>query len=451
MDIVIKNGTVINAGSMFRADVGIRGGKVVALAEELSGQENIDASGKYILPGLIETHAYLESPFGNTRSTDNFFKGTQAAAAGGVTTLIDRVVPLPDEDLNEAIRNRRDLADPQVAVDYSLHVCLTRLEESILEEIPGLVDQGYPSFEAMLYDPFPQQTLSETSLLRLMKAMQSSNSLLILHCGSQALMSHLRQHYVLPAEDEPILNYPRLWPAEAEAAAVLQALSLAHQFDTALFLDGISSAAALDILAKYHQLPSQVNASCHLHHLSHTEAAYAQKDSRNYACLPPLRQTADQEALWNGLAAGLIQVVASSHRGFTQAQKKLGHDLASIPPGFANLAALLPMLHDQGVAAKRFSMMNLVALLSAYPAQIFGLHQKGAVAVGKDADIVLFDPSARQTLSCAQMHTASDFSIYEGQEVHGTVEMTFSRGKIVFDAGRFVGEQGAGQFVPRRL
>lgn len=451
MDIVIKNGTVINAGCTFRADVGIRNGRIIALGEDLSGQENIDASGKYVLPGLIETNAYLESPFGNTRSTDNFFKGSQAAAAGGVTTLIDRVMPLPDEDLNEAIRNRRDLADPQVAIDYSLHICLPRLDENSLAEIPGLVDQGYPSFEAMLYDPFAHQALSEASLLRLMNAMQSSNSLLVLHCGSQTLMQHLRQQYPLPAEDAPIPDYPRLWPPAAEAASVLQALSLAAHFETPLFLDGLSTSAALDVLAHHHALPSQVNVSCHLHHLTHSETSYAQKNGRHYACLPPLRSTSDSEALWQALSAGLIQVVASAHRGFTHAQKKLGQDLAAIPPGFANLSALLPVLHDQGVAAKRFSMMHLVALLSSYPAQIFGLHQKGAVAIGKDADLVIFDPAARQTLSCAQMHTGSDFSIYEGEEVHGTVDMTFSRGKIVFDAGRFMGEQGAGHFIPRRL
>jgi len=451
MDIVIKNGTVINAGSMFRADVGIRNGKIVALAEDLSGQENIDASGKYILPGLIESHAYLESPFGSTRSVDNFFRGTQAAASGGITTLIDRVVPMPDEDLQEAIRNRRDLAEPQVAIDYSLHICINRLDEQVLEQIPQLVDQGYPSFEAAMYDLDARQALSDSALIQLMKTLQSSNSLLLLHCGNQALLTHLRRQYPLNSDQEAIPHYAEVWPAEAESMGVLKALSLARHFETPLFLHNLSTAEAVQTLSQYHHLASRVHASCSLHHLTHTAAVYAEKEGRNYTCMPPLRSERDRQFLLNHLGTGPIQVVSSSHRSFTQAQKKLGSDMPSIPAGFANLGALLPVMHQQGVGHKHLNLMQLVGLLSAAPAQIFGLSSKGSVAIGKDADLVIFDPKERLNLSSAQMHTESDISLYDQEDVQGSVEMTLSRGKIVFESGRFVGEQGAGQFVARRL
>lgn len=212
MDIVIKNGTVVNAGDSFRADIGIRNGKIVALGDNLTGLENIDASGKYILPGLIEVHAYLESPFGNTRSIDNFFKGTQTAACGGVTTLIDRVVPTPDESLAEALRSRRDLADAQVAIDYGLHVCMTRVDEGVLAEIPALVDQGIPSFEAYMCTRDPAQALGEADLLRLMQALSETSSMLLLHCGSQPLLDYMRRHYPLAEGAETLNHYGELYP-----------------------------------------------------------------------------------------------------------------------------------------------------------------------------------------------------------------------------------------------
>lgn len=451
MDIVIKNGTIINAGDSFKADIGIRQGKIVALADDLSGMENIDASGKYILPGLIEVHSYLESPFGNTRSLDNFYQGTRAAACGGVTTLIDRVVPNQDESLNEAILSRRELADSQVAVDYSLHICMSRLEESLLEEIPALVAKGYPSYEAYMSSREAEFTLSESELLRLMQSLGETNSMLLLHCGSQALLDYLRQRYPLSENSETIPHYPDLFPPEAEANGVLQAISLARHFETPIYLHNLSSWDAIQILSQYHQLVPRVHAGCSLQHLTHTRASYNLPDARNYTSMPPLRRAADTEALWAGLVSGLLQVVCSNHRTFTHEQKKLGTDLASIPSGFANIGALLPVLFQKGVAGKRLSLMQLVGLLSTWPAQIFGLNNKGSVSIGKDADLVILNPMEHQELSAAIMQSESDFCLYEGLEVQASIEMTLSRGKIVAERGRFVGEQGAGQFVPRRL
>lgn len=451
MDIVIKNGTVINSGDSFKADIGIRNGKIVALGDDLSGMENIDATGKYILPGLIEVHSYLESPFGNTRSIDNFYRGSQAAACGGVTTIIDRVVPTLDESLSEAIENRRELADAQVAIDYSLHVCMTRVEDSLLEEIPALVSQGYPSFEAYMSCREAECSLSEADMLLLMQALGETNSMLLLHCGSQALLDHLRAQYPIPEQGEAIPRYPDLFPPEAEATGVLQAISLARHFETPIYLHNLSSWDAIQILSQYHHLVPRVHAGCSLHHLTHTRNSYQLPDGRNYTCTPPLRRDSDTQALWGGLVSGLLQVVGSTHRAFTREQKKLGSDLASIPEGFANLGALLPVLFQKGVVGKRLSLIQLVGLLSTWPAQIFGLSNKGSVSIGKDADLVIFDPMERSQLTAATLHTESDFCLYEGLEVAGRVEMTLSRGKIVAENGRFVGEQGAGQFIPRRL
>lgn len=451
MDIVIKNGTVVNAGDSFRADVGIQNGSIVALGTDLSGMENIDATGKFILPGLIETNAFLESSFKNTRSVDNFFRGTQAAASGGITTIIDRVMPEVDEKLSEAVQARRNLADPQVAVDYSLHICVPNYVQSLASEIHALIESGYPSYEVFMAHRNPDQVLSDKELLELMKTLSESSGLLMLHCGSQALLEHLQSQNTLPEHSDAIPAFTRLWPPDAEAAGVLKAVSMARHFDTPLFLHNLSSADAIEILSQYQHLMTRVKASCSLHHLTHTESHYATPEGRNYACVPPLRSEYDRNRLWGGLSSGLIQNIASSHRAFTQEQKKLGEDMLSIPSGFATFSALLSVVYDQGVGHKHINLMRMVGLLSAWPAQIFGLESKGAVSVGKDADLVIFDPMIKRSLSSSLMFSESDYSLYEGLEIQGAVEMTLSRGKIVYDSGKFVGEQGAGQFVPRRL
>ncbi|PKL75102.1 MAG: hypothetical protein CVV27_17095 [Candidatus Melainabacteria bacterium HGW-Melainabacteria-1] len=328
---------------------------------------------------------------------------------------------------------------------------MTRVEDSLLEEIPTLVSKGYPSFEAYMSCREVDSALSEADLLLLMQALGETNSMLLLHCGSQALLDHLRAQFPLPDGAESIPRYADLFPPEAEATGVLQAISLARHFDTPIYLHNLSSWDAMQILSQYHHLVPRVHAGCSLHHLTHTRNSYQMPDGRNYTCSPPLRREGDTQALWAGLVSGLLQVVCSSHRAFTREQKKLGSDLASIPEGFANLGALLPVLYHKGVAGKRLSLTQLVGLLSTWPAQIFGLSSKGAVSVGKDADLVIFDPMERRQLNAAMMHSESDFCLYEGLEVHGGIEMTLSRGRIVAERGRFVGEQGAGQFIPRRL
>lgn len=450
MDIVIKNGTVVNAGDSFKADVGIRNGKIIALGESLSGTENIDATGKYVLPGLIEIHSDLESTFGHTRSIDNFFKGSQAAACGGFTTVIDRVVPQPDESLAEALQNRVDLAEPQMAVDYSFHLTLNRQDDSLLQEVPQLVDMGYPSFEIYFSHWDPAQAVSSTFLLPLAQSLQETNGMLLLNGGSQNMLEYLRKHYPLNPEADALPDYHRLWPPEQEAAALLSALSHLAVFNTPAYFHNLSSAVSLQIYQQYRYLLSRSWAGTSLHYLTHTADVYQQTGARNYTVSPPLRSEHDRQQLWHALKTGQLNVLSSSHRAFTQEQKKLGHDLASIPAGLANLAMVLPVLYHKGVGGKKLSLTQLVGLLSEQPAQIFGLANKGAVAVGKDADLVIFDPLEKHVLSSSLLHSESNFCAYEGLEVEGFIEMTLSRGKIVCESGRFVGEQGAGQRVHRQ-
>lgn len=451
MDIVIKNGTVVNAGNSFKADVGIQKGKIIALGESLSGTENIDATGKYILPGLIEVYSDLESSFGHTRSIDNFFRGSQAAACGGITTLIDRVTPQADESLSEALKNRVHLADTQMAVDYSFHIGIPHVDDAILSEIPKLVAQGYPSLEIHLVHRDPSRSLSDQELLQLAQSMQETGALLLINCGNQVLLNSLRKQYKLSPDADAIPNYPLLWPPEAEAAALLNAISILRLYDIPTYFHNLTTNDSIQTLVRHHHLLSRCWSGSSLHYLTHDDRVYSQPNARNYAVTPPLRAYEDTQSLWAAVKTGIIQIISSSHRAFTKEQKKLGEDLAMIPSGLANLAMLFPVLHHLGVNGKRISLTQLVSLLSTQPAHIFGLTNKGAIAIGKDADILIFDPSEKKTLSHSMMHSESNFCAYEGLEVQGVVQMTLCRGKIVAENGRFVGEQGAGQLVSREF
>lgn len=450
MDISIKNGVIINAHDTFKADIGIQNGKIVAIGEDITGFENIDASGKYILPGLIEIQTQFESPFGNTRSIDNFFTGTRSAACGGVTTVLDVATPNRDETLAEAIKARKQLADPQVVIDYGLHAGITYVNDVILNELAGLVNNGIPSFECFMMSHDPAIVMDDKSLLKLLAQIGQSGGLLNIHCGNQAVLQYFSEQYPIDQENA-LEHYPDLCPPFSESEAMYRVLTFAEQFNSAVYITSVSSRSALsEVLDNYSTNPL-IYAGTALHYLTHTADAYATPEGRNYVTLPPLRSKEDKASLWKGIRNGAVQIVSSAHRAFTQEQKKLGTDLASIPAGMATIETLLPVMYQLGVAGKHINLMQLVAVLSTNPAKIFGLSNKGSVSVGKDADLVIFDPTNRRTIGRSTLHGESDYCIYEGLEVQGYQEMTFSHGKIVYDSNRFTGEQGAGNFVPRSL
>lgn len=451
MDICIKDGTIVTANDIFKADIGIQNGKIVALGQGINGLENIDAAGKYILPGVIEVHTHFEAPFGHTRAIDNYFKGTLTAACGGVTTILDTVIPKADESLSEAVKNYQQRLNTQAVIDYGLHVCIPEAQENYLEEIPELLHAGISSFEVYLFSPNPQWVHSDSSLLRLMETLGKAGGLLMVHCGNQAIFEQVCAQYPL-SDPQALCHYPSLCSPESEAEGVFRLMTLAQHHPCRLYLCHLSSQQALKQALKLppsHPMP--IYTSTDLHYLTHTEQVYQQKDALDYTVMPPLRSQADQHSLWQALRKGNINILSSDHWPFTREQKKLGEDLGHIPAGFANIELLLPLLYHQGVRTRHIDLTQLVALLSTNPARIFGLSDKGSIAVGKDADLVIFNPLLKKSLSRSNLHSESDFCLYEGLELQGYPEMTLSRGRIVYENGTFTGEQGAGQFIARSL
>lgn len=450
MDIVIKNGTVVNALDIFKADIGIANGKIVAIGQDLTGTENIDATGKYILPGLVDVHTEMESALAGTRTIDNFWTGTRSAACGGVTTMIDVVWQLPGESLHETLKNRRRLADSQVTIDYSLHLGITQYNEMVQSELPELLRDGLPSLLVMLSSPYPEQRLAESEILPLMALVGEAGGLVGVRADNHDLFQFYLQRMVHGHKTGPE-NYPILRPVLGEADMAQRMLGYAEALHVALHLFEVSSQAVLTHLSLTPGLNRNISAGTSPQYLTHNSEVYHTPEGVVHLTDPPLRPEANQSALWQGIRRGDIQTIASAHRAFTQEQKRVSTDLLTVPLGLATVETMLPVLYTKGVVGKQIDLRQLVNVLATTPARLFGLKHKGSIAIHKDADLVIFNPAEKKIITASALHSESDYTIYEGLEVQGYPETTIARGKIVYDQGKFTGEQGAGNFIARHL
>lgn len=447
MDVVIKEGTIVNGGEIFKADVGLQGGKIACIGHDLQGDENIDATGRYLFPGVIDVQTRMELPWGNTRSADNFFSGTRSAACGGITTILDLAVPAKGQSLTEAVTNRRRLADPQVVVDYALHPVVTEAVPDTLDEVRELIRSGYPT---ILVDLLSRGGLDDGFLIDLFAAIHDEGGLAVVVPGNAAVHASLSARFLRDGKTSPDFH-PLSRPAYAEEEAAFRAIAWARATGVSLHLSQVSTQAATGVIMAARDQGLPVYADTSPHHLLLTEQRYASLDGQQYVVDPPLRDKPDLEGLWKALRSGDIQIVTSGHFPFTIAQKQLGDSFATTPSGFPGCETLLPLLYTEGVVGKRLTLCQLVNLLSSFPADLFGLPDKGAIAVGKDADLVIFNPLERRILTAAMLHSESDFTPFDGWELQGFPETTFARGRIVFDHGKYSGEKGSGQYVERSL
>lgn len=449
MDIVIKNGTIVTAYDIFKADIGVTNGKIVAIGEELDGNENIDSTGKYVFPGLVDVNTHFEKPFGNTRSIDNFWTGSRSAVCGGVTTFIDVAVQNHGESLSETISQKKNLADPQIANNYSLHLSITHLAEETLKELAEIVNTGVPTLQLYMASPV-NNAINDGQLLAILSVIANSGGMVGIHCENAAIFDYLSQKYQQDNKLTPEY-YPNIHPAFSEAEAAHRAISFANEVAVNLCLFGVSCKETLARLTWALNEGHEIYAGTAPHYLTHSADKYKTLEAANYLTYPPLREADDIKALWKAIRRGDIQFVASGHCAFTTEQKKLGITLNDIPIGVGGVETLLPVMHTEGVVGKRINLMQLVAILSSNPAKIFGLQNKGSISVGKDADLVIFNPMDKKIITASTLHSESDYTIYEGLEVQGYPEVTICNGQIVYERGKFMSDRGAGNFIERTL
>lgn len=449
MDLVIKNGTIVTACDIYKADIGIMNGKIVTLSQDLSGDENIDAVDRYIFPGVIDVHTHMELPFMGTRSADNFYTGTRSAACGGVTTIIDFAIQGKNETIKEAIENRKNVADSQVVIDFALHAGLTRMIPETLEEIPDIINDGTPSFKLFMTYRKEGFMVDDGFLYAVLQLASQHGGLVGLHCENAAVLEYLVPKFLAEGKIEPYYHFLSR-PNFVEGEATGRAITLAKAVGTSLYIFHMTCKESLKAVAsaRKHGFNNIYSETCP-QYLTLTNEKYKEPDGINYLISPPLRFQEDINALWQGIKHDDIKIVSTDHCPFTSAQKKMGDTFATVPNGIGGVETLLPITYSEGVGKKRISLNQLVAVLSSNPANIFGLQTKGSISIGKDADIVIFNPLEKHVITASMLHSECDYTPYEGLEIQGYPETTISRGRIIFDKGKFSGEKGAGNYIKR--
>jgi|HubBroStandDraft_5_1064220.scaffolds.fasta_scaffold22693_2 dihydropyrimidinase len=456
-DLVIRGGTVVTPGRQEAADIGVRAGRIGRIGGEMQGADELDARGLLVIPGGIDAHVHLVcaalaerlAALGEPKSwVDDFWTGSLAAIAGGITTVGNMTFALPGESMTTAIARDMAGAAAEAAVDWFLHPVLTPLGDSIALEIAQLAAEGHASLKVFLVDP--QFAPGTPGLTDAIAAAGRAGSVTLLHCEDAGMLDRAGRQ-LIESGCGAVRHFADARPVSAEVAAVDQAIEIARQTAAPVYIVHLSSAAALDRCrqARADGLPVHVETRPLYLHL--TRERFGEPDAGKYVGAPPLRDPADRDALWRGLAAGDIDTVCSDHAPWTLADKlDPALDVMTARQGVADLETLMPMLFSAGVATGRISLDRFVELTSANAARLFGLYpRKGVVAVGSDADLALWDPGERQVIDGARMQSRAGYSVYDGTTVQGWPRIVIRRGQVVLADGASTAQPGQGRLALR--
>src|SRR5215210_7083382 len=454
MRTLIRNGRVVTAVDDYRADILIEGEKVSTIGAKLDMEADvvIDAAGKLVIPGGIDPHTHMELPFGGTESSDDFRTGTIAAAYGGTTSIIDFAVQYKGQSLIEGIDNWHEKAEGKTAIDYGFHLITTELEDKQIEELYTAMDEGITSFK--MFMAYPGVFLvDDATIFRAMSAAGERGGLICMHAENGIVINEIIKRALAQGRTAP--KYHALTrPTKAEAEGVHRAIAIAEMAEAPVYIVHLSCSDALEEVREARDLGLPAYAETCPQYLFLDYTRYEQEgfEGAKYVMTPPLREQWNQDKLWAGLRTDDLQVISTDHCPFCfKEQKELGRDdFTKIPNGGPGVEHRMSLIYDGGVAGNRVSLNRFVELTSTAAAKMFGLFpRKGTIAVGSDADIVVFDPERSQTISASTHHMNVDYSAYEGRVVQGTVETVLSRGRVVVEDGEFKGKAGAGQFLKR--
>ena len=451
---LVRNGRVVTASDSYEADLYVDGGKIALVGQGLSlpADTVIDASGCLVLPGGIDVHTHLDMPAVELTSADDFETGTRAAAFGGTTTIIDFATPEPGQSLLAALDSWRRKAEGKAVVDYGFHMALREVGDTTLAEMARLTrDEGVTSFKLYLAYPGVLQ-VDDAAFFRALLGARECGALPLVHAENGGVIDVLVRRALARGETAP-RHHALTRPPETEAEATARAIAMAEMAGAPLYVVHLTCAAALAHVTAARDRGLPVHAETCPQYLFLSIADYDRPgfEGAKYVMSPPLREAADQEALWRGLAGGDLQVVATDHCPFTLADKARGKDdFSKIPNGAPGIETRMTLLWDGGVRAGRIDAQRFVELTAAGPARLFGLWpRKGTIAVGSDADLVVWDPERETRLSVETLHMRVDYSPYEGRVVRGGPVVVMSRGEVIVDRGEWKGRPGRGQFLKR--
>ncbi|WP_332717798.1 dihydropyrimidinase [Pelagibacterium mangrovi] len=451
MSTVIKNGTIVTADLTYKADIKIDGETITEIGPNLSGDTTLDATGCYVMPGGIDPHTHLEMPFMGTYSTDDFESGTRAALSGGTTMVVDFCLPSPNQSLLEAL-SMWDNKSGKASCDYSFHMAITWWGEQVFNEMEEVVKKGITSFKHfMAYKG--SLMVNDDEMYASFQRCAALGALPLVHAENGDIVAEKSARLLAEGNNGPEAHaYSR--PPEVEGEATNRAIMIADMAGVPLYVVHTSCEDSHEAIRRARQKGMRVYGEPLIQHLILDESEYFDKDWDHAArrvMSPPFRNKQHQDSLWAGLAAGSLQVVATDHCAFTTAQKRTGiDDFTKIPNGTGGLEDRLPLLWTYGVNTGRLTMNEFVAVTSTNIAKILNCYpKKGAILVGADADLIVWDPRRKKTIQAKSQQSAIDYNVFEGHEVTGLPRFVLSRGKVSVQEATMKHEPGHGQFVPR--
>ena len=451
MTTVIKNGTIVTADLTYKADVLIEGGQIIEIGPDLKGDESLDATGCYVMPGGIDPHTHLEMPFMGTYSTDDFESGTRAALAGGTTMVVDFALPAPGEGLLDALK-KWDNKSTRAHCDYSFHMAITWWDKQVFDEMKAVTERGINTFKHfMAYKG--ALMVNDDELYSSFKRCAELGAIPLVHAENGDVVAELSAKLLAEGNNGPEGHaYSR--PPQVEGEATNRAIMIADMAGVPLYVVHTSCEESHEAIRRAKMNGKRVWGEPLIQHLTLDESEYFDKDWDHAArrvMSPPFRNKQHQDSLWAGLQSGTLSCVATDHCAFSTEQKRYGvGDFTKIPNGTGGLEDRMPMLWTYGVGTGRLTPNEFVAVTSTNIAKILNVYpKKGAVLVGSDADLVVWDPKASKTISAETQQSAIDYNVFEGKEVTGLPRYTLSRGVVAWADGEIKTKEGHGQFVAR--
>jgi dihydropyrimidinase len=456
MRTLITNGTIVTAEGSHEADVLIDGEQIAAIGAHLeaagiSADETIDAGGKYVIPGAIDVHTHMELPFGGTFAKDTFETGTRAAAFGGTTMIVDFAVQSRGKSLREGLDAWHEKAEGNAVADYGFHMIMSDVNDRTLAEMDTLVTEGVPDFK--LFTAYPGVFYSDDgAIFRAMQQTAKNGGLIMMHAENGMAIDVVAADEVAAGHTDPYYHGVARYPV-FEGEATNRVIRLAEAARVPVYIVHLSARDALDEVRHARDRGAMAFAeTCPQYLFLSLDDMANGFEGAKFVCSPPLRPKDHWDELWSGLVKDDLQVVSTDHCPFDfHGQKEMGRgDFRKVPNGLPGVEDRVDLLHDGGVVGGRITRERWVEVISTAPAKLFGIYpQKGAVAIGSDADLVIYDPAAKRTISAKTHHMDVDYSCYEGREVQGRSEVVLSRGSVIVRDGKFSGRKGHGRFVKR--
>jgi dihydropyrimidinase len=456
MRTLITNGTIVTAEGSQAADVLIDGETIAAIGAGLAGasqsaDETIDAKGKYVIPGAIDVHTHMELPFGGTFAKDTFESGTRAAAFGGTTTVVDFAVQSRGASLRDGLDAWHAKAEGNAVADYGFHMIMSDVNDATLAEMDTLVAEGVPDFK--LFTAYPGVFYSDDgAIFRAMQQTAKNGGLIMMHAENGMAIDVVAEQTVAAGTTDPI-GHGLARKAVFEGEATNRVIRLAEAAEVPVYIVHLSAKDALEAVRDARDRGTAAFAeTCPQYLFLSLDDLGHGFEGAKYVCSPPLRTKDHWDELWKGLIKDDLQVVSTDHCPFDfEGQKELGRDdFRKIPNGLPGVEDRVDLLHDGGVVGGRISKERWVEVITTAPAKLFGMYpRKGSVSVGADADLVVYDPDRKRTISATTHHMDVDYSCYEGRTVQGSSEVVLSRGTVIVRDGQFTGRKGHGRFVKR--